>query len=376
MLKGFVPDDREREETPDEKVDCFVYPTNRIKISTEEVTNVNDVKVEMLSEFPVKLKTPSGVDVNNMDENVLKSGVREDFSRIIISFSLGDGAFDLATPNVFRNIKTQIAYKGKEGLERIEYKDKGAFVIVNTCDEDISFSELQMDFQNIVSDTPPGVTQIVIDYKNVFIEDQPYSFTRRLRLEKYLEKLKIKNFRATKWTVGRNRTTTLVWEIAGAEKYKVEIDPGQILPGERTNELEVSVDETKNFTISVMDENGEVKDWKELTVYVEKQIVNSFAADQFLVDLGEEVTLKWKTLYCERIEITADDGMCAEIPVEQLDEGELKVYPVNDTKYTLKCYGKGETVTRDLSIQVESVQLKDFYIVCGDKKDTALSIKW
>jgi uncharacterized cupredoxin-like copper-binding protein len=153
---------------------------------------------------------------------------------------------------------------------------------------------------------------------------------------------RILNFVASPQEILPGEQSVLTWEVENADTVMIT-DLGTVdLAGTST----VTPEETKSYTITASNSQGEVTATVTVTVLTGVRIVN-FTADKTVVkNPGDPATLTWSTENAIRVVITGVGD------VEP--NGSVVVNPVAPTHYTLIAYGQRGEISAVLAIEIEN----------------------
>jgi uncharacterized cupredoxin-like copper-binding protein len=153
---------------------------------------------------------------------------------------------------------------------------------------------------------------------------------------------RILNFVASPQEILSGEISTLSWEVENADTVMIT-DLGTVdLSGTST----VMPEETRAYTLTATNSQGEVTATATVTVLTGVRIVN-FTADKTVVkNPGDPATLTWVTENAIRVVITGVGD------VEP--NGSVVVNPVSPTHYTLIAYGRRGEVSAVLAIEIEN----------------------
>jgi uncharacterized cupredoxin-like copper-binding protein len=153
---------------------------------------------------------------------------------------------------------------------------------------------------------------------------------------------RILNFVASPQEILSGEISTLSWEVENADTVTIT-DLGTVdLSGTST----VTPEETRAYTLTATNSQGEVTATATVTVLTGVRIVN-FTADKTVVkNPGNPATLTWQTENAIRVVITGVGD------VEP--NGSVVVNPVSPTHYTLIAYGRRGEVSAVLAIEIEN----------------------
>jgi hypothetical protein len=156
-------------------------------------------------------------------------------------------------------------------------------------------------------------------------------------------------------TVGLGGSSVLIWKILYADPGTCRLDPGNIEIDPEGQKL-VALKQSTTYAVSAR--GGTSSDYKQVTISVVPPVIHSFSATT-PAKPGDPVTLTWKTDYAESVII--DQGVGGVDP-----SGSTVVSNVNQTTYTLTCFGLGEPVTARVTVPGHSVRILAFYPQCID----------
>jgi hypothetical protein len=153
---------------------------------------------------------------------------------------------------------------------------------------------------------------------------------------------RILNFVASPQEILPGEQSVLTWEVENADTVMIT-DLGSVdLAGTST----VTPEETRSYTITASNSQGEVTATVVVTVLTGVRIVN-FTADKTVVkNPGDPATLTWSTENAIRVVITGVGD------VEP--NGSVVVNPVAPTHYTLIAYGQRGEISAVLAIEIEN----------------------
>lgn len=136
----------------------------------------------------------------------------------------------------------------------------------------------------------------------------------------------INSYEASELTVFLGETTTLLWDVSGADF--IEIDQGIGMVANPAGSVDVSPTETTTYTLTAENGNGVSSREVKITV-IPDPVVTSFAVSPNLIYGGETATLTWEVDNFTTIEIDQGVGVVAG------PSGSVEVTPTETTTYTL-----------------------------------------
>lgn len=153
---------------------------------------------------------------------------------------------------------------------------------------------------------------------------------------------RILNFVASPQEILAGEQSTLSWEVENADSVEIT-DLGKVdLSGTST----VTPEETRAYTITARNSQGEVTATVTVTVLTGVRIVNFTANPTVVKNPGDPSTLTWSTENAIRVVITGIGDV-------ELN-GSMVVNPVAPTHYTLIAYGRRGEISAVLAIEIEN----------------------
>ena len=161
------------------------------------------------------------------------------------------------------------------------------------------------------------------------------------------EKPTINSFTATPSTIDQGSTSTLAWDVTGNSPITLEINKG-VGPVTGT-ERNVKPSTTTTYTLTAKNDQGSVT--KDVTVTVnpaaEKPTINSFTATFDTINEGEKSLLEWEVSGATTLSIDQGVG-------DVTGKTSKFVSPTKTTKYTLTATNDQGSVTKDVTVTVNS----------------------
>ncbi|MDB4374120.1 LamG domain-containing protein [Akkermansiaceae bacterium] len=153
----------------------------------------------------------------------------------------------------------------------------------------------------------------------------------------------INSFEASELVIFLGGTTTLLWDVSGADS--IDLDQGIGPVANPSGSVDVSPTETTTYTLTATNGIGSLSPELTITVIADP-VVTSFTATPNIVYAGEDVTLAWDADNYTTIEI--DQG------VEAITEpsGAVLVNPTETTTYTFTATNDNGTTTSEATVTV------------------------
>ncbi|MEM7383355.1 MAG: hypothetical protein AAF514_00290 [Verrucomicrobiota bacterium] len=158
-------------------------------------------------------------------------------------------------------------------------------------------------------------------------------------------------FTASSSAITCGQSTTLRWTITGATSASIP-GVGNVLPmtnGSGVGSVEVSPTKTTTYRISI--ENGSGTATK--TVRIEVSLLAELTGSASKIDAGDSLTLSWNV--CPGASVAIDPGYSnLSGQTNAQGSGSIRVTPNSDTTYTLTTTLNGQSMTRRVSVTVDS----------------------
>lgn len=153
----------------------------------------------------------------------------------------------------------------------------------------------------------------------------------------------INSYEASELTVFLGETTTLLWDVSGADS--IEIDQAVGAVANPAGSADVTPLETITYILTAVNGNGSTS--REVTITViPDPVVTSFTASPTLIYGGETVTLAWEVDNFTTIEIDQGVGLVTG------SSGSVEVNPAETTTYTLTATNANGTTEATTSVTV------------------------
>ncbi len=117
------------------------------------------------------------------------------------------------------------------------------------------------------------------------------------------------------------------------------------------NYIEVWPEKTARFVLYAYGSSGEVQS-REIIIEWPPLTIESFDASQLSISQVQPVRLSWKVRGATRVDVY--DGFKNTTYTALGNQNYIEVYPEATATYRLYAYGQGQTLTRDITIQVQS----------------------
>ena len=202
----------------------------------------------------------------------------------------------------------------------------------------------------------PGVSYTQLTLNNVhFIDsggtnnDSPSTLSPAvLDVETTEEKPVVNSFSATPASILDGETSTLSWDVTGAETVTIDNCDGPFDAASGTKQ--VSPQATTTYTLTATNQAGATTASVALTVSspIEKPTVNSFEASPSAIVAGGSATLSWDVSGAETVTIENCDG-----PFDAAS-GTKQVSPQATTTYTLTATNQAGATTASVTLTVSS----------------------
>lgn len=166
----------------------------------------------------------------------------------------------------------------------------------------------------------------------------------------------VETFAADATRVAAGSPVTLSWKVAG-DLTQVELRRGADVLRE-TSDAEGSyrVDDlpagTTTFTLVAWGLGGDSQRAELDVEAVTAAAVERFEADRLNAPAGSAVTLSWRTVLADRVQVTAGDALVHEATGAQARDGRVVVRPTQDTTYRLEAVGLAGSDARTLDVTV------------------------
>ncbi len=153
----------------------------------------------------------------------------------------------------------------------------------------------------------------------------------------------IDSFEASELVIFLGETTTLLWDVTGADS--IDLDQGIGAVANPSGSVDVSPTETTTYTLTATNGIGSLSPELTITVIADP-VVTSFTVTPNIVYAGEDVTLAWDADNYTTIEI--DQG------VEAITDptGSVVVNPTETTTYTFTATNDNGTTTSEAAVTV------------------------
>ncbi|MEN8693629.1 MAG: LamG domain-containing protein, partial [Akkermansiaceae bacterium] len=153
----------------------------------------------------------------------------------------------------------------------------------------------------------------------------------------------INSYEASELVVFLGQTTTLLWDINGADS--VEIDQGIGVVANPAGSVDVTPIASTTYTLTAANENGSTDAQVTITV-IPDPVVSAFTASPGLIYTGETVTLTWEVDNFSTIEINPGGRLITE------SSGSVEVIPTETTTYTLTATNDNGTTEATAAVTV------------------------
>ena len=148
-------------------------------------------------------------------------------------------------------------------------------------------------------------------------------------------------FSADPQTVTLGESSTLTWNVTGADTINIDSGIGSVDPN---GSLEVFPTETTTYTLTAVGAGGTTTESVTVSVNIPLPTV-SISTDPEAILLGESSTLTWSSTYADTCAIEPGIGS---VDVN----GSISVSPTETTTYTITVTGPGGTASDDVTITV------------------------
>jgi hypothetical protein len=148
-------------------------------------------------------------------------------------------------------------------------------------------------------------------------------------------------FNASPPEIGEGESSTLNWEVVGAETVVIS-EIGERLP---RGSHAVSPTRTTSYTLVARNAGGEARQTVTVTFIPTARIASFTASPLVTARPGDPSRLTWETSGAEEVTITPGVGTVA-------PSGSVDVTPLADTTYTLTARGRRNTATRTVAVRV------------------------
>lgn len=198
---------------------------------------------------------------------------------------------------------------------------------------------------NLQSDT---TFNLVVTYQ-VPGQDQPMTVERSRPVS--VVRAQIVQFIAFPLTLGQGAMCNLQWTTNADQCY---LDPGSQSVAAPSGSTSMPIPASTNLTLTAI--KGKDMAQQSRSVTVVPPVIKSFTATpKGPVNSGDAVTLQWDTQYAETISISPDIGTVQAT-------GSVVVNPKNTTTYILTCTGLGNPVVKQVTVEVNPVQITSFTV--------------
>lgn len=182
-------------------------------------------------------------------------------------------------------------------------------------------------------------------------------------------------FEASPTEVVVGGTTTLSWDITGADSISIVDDATNTVP---TSGLMVTVDDvsvtlnaTRTYTLTATNAGG--SDTADVTVVAGSAVgITSLVASPDSISTGQSSTITWTTANASTITLESDQGDTIDVSASTVAGDSVTVSPTVTTTYTLTAQGLGGPVSSDVTVTVQpAVSVTSFTaspttVVAGD----------
>ncbi len=200
----------------------------------------------------------------------------------------------------------------------------------------------------------PGISDTQLTPDNVFFldsvttSDSPGTLSSAAIEVETTEKPVVNSFSATPASILEGETSTLTWDVSGAENVTIDNCDGPFDAASGTKQ--VSPQTTTTYTLTATNQAGATTASVSLTVSspIEKPTVNSFVASSSTIVAGGSATLSWDVSGAETVTIDNCDG-----PFDA-ESGTKQVSPQATTTYTLTATNQAGATTASVSLTVSS----------------------
>ena len=251
-------------------VKAYISPQNTvIKISPSSDNheiNENHFNILIMSEKEISIDRTRACLGGKSDIN--EQG--NDNSYIEVMFRIGESNMDLTPKKNYKESPPKLHVDGCKVDASENSGDKIRGFCIST-EVGVTFKELWLNFERVVSKACEGTTPITINFNNVLIEGEKCTFAKTILIDKKYEEMpvKINKFYANEQTVGKGQSTLLKWESIGATFYDIEPCPSEF----KANTCECKTDtifKDTTYKLTAIGKNGWSAE-KELTIYVEDE---------------------------------------------------------------------------------------------------------
>jgi len=158
----------------------------------------------------------------------------------------------------------------------------------------------------------------------------------------------IKSFTSSPSTVAKGKSSTLSWKLSGGKATSLSIDNGVGSVLKKTSKI-VTPTVTTTYTLTAKNKYGTATKAVIVTVNPLSPVINSFTASPATITQGQSATLSW----------TLSGGAPASLSIDNSVGNVLGltskiVSPITTTTYTLTAMNVGGTVTKSITITVNS----------------------
>ena len=164
-------------------------------------------------------------------------------------------------------------------------------------------------------------------------------------------------FLATPAQVPSGGTTTLVWEVRNSDDVTIT-GIGQV---GSSGSSDVTVNETKTFTLTARNEAGEVNATAVVTVgdSTPAKIIEFTAMPAVAKEPGDPVVLSWSTENATQVSIVGIGDVAA--------SGSVTVNPVVRTTYVLIAYGVNSEVSSEVTVTIENANRAPMAVINNNR---------
>ncbi len=166
----------------------------------------------------------------------------------------------------------------------------------------------------------------------------------------------INSFTASPTEVVTGGSTTLAWNIAGADTITIVNDLGTTIPtaGRNTSmdSVAVNLNATRTFTLTATNTGG--TDTATVTVVAGDAVaITNLTATPSSVSPGQSVTISWTTANATSVDLESNLGDMVDLTGKNVATDSVTITPSATATYTLTAQGLGGPATRDVIITVQ-----------------------